>query len=94
MQVHSGQDRNRIIRNLLERGESRERICEELDRQSIPTLPSMQERGVHNWVQGWGDPEFRKAIQRMISKVAHAANLVMAAICMSLPKSSVMPTSR
>ena len=70
------QDRNRIIRNLLERGESRERICEELDRQSIPTLPSMQERGVHNWVQGWGDPEFRKAIQRMISKVARAANLV------------------
>lgn len=71
------QDRNRIIRNLLLRGESRERVCEELDRQSIPTtLPSMQKRGVHNWVQGWKDSECRKAIQRMISKVAHAANLV------------------
>ncbi len=70
------QDRNRIIRNLLLRGESRERICEELHRQSIPTLPSMQKHGVHSWVQGWGNPELRKAIQRMISKQARFAHLV------------------
>ena len=62
------EDRNRIICNLLARGEERRIVCEALDARTIGTLPIMKQHNVHSWVEAWESPELRPAVQRLFSK--------------------------
>ena len=63
------QERDQIILNCLERGMKTQLICLELDKRTIDTLPDLQARSIHRWMDGWADPEARKAIQRLLSKL-------------------------
>jgi len=63
------QERDRIIMNLLNSEMKPEGICQELDKRTIPTLPALQAKGVHRWVDGWTDPQAKKAIQQLLSKL-------------------------
>lgn len=63
-------ERDTIILNCLRRGMERQEICVELDRRTIPTLASLQTRKFFKWIDAWADPEARKAIQRLFSKLA------------------------
>jgi len=61
-------ERNQIIRSCLERGYDAIRICEELDKRAIPTLPSLQKQDIHRWVDGWSNLDHRPKIQQVFSK--------------------------
>jgi len=63
------QERDQIIRNCLDRGMERGEICLELDKRTIPTLSSLQAKGFHRWADGWINPEVKKSIQTLFSKV-------------------------
>ena len=61
-------ERDRIIRNLLARGESRLRVCEALDEHTINPLPIMKRYGALSWVAAWKDPELHPHLQQLLSK--------------------------
>jgi len=63
------QERDRVIRNCVSRGLAPERICEELDKRTIATLPALQVKSIHRWADGWKDGKARNAIQLVFSKV-------------------------
>jgi hypothetical protein len=62
-------ERDQIILNCLMRKMERQAICEELDRRTIPPLPSLQKTGFVTWVKAWDDPEGRETVQRLFSKL-------------------------
>lgn len=62
------QERDNIIRNCLSQGMDRADICRELDKRTISTIPALEQRGIHRWVEGWADPQGRNSIQSLISK--------------------------
>jgi len=65
---NKNRERDQIIRNCLSRGMERSEICLELDKRTIPTLPSLQAMGFHKWADAWKDPKGRKRIQSLFSK--------------------------
>jgi hypothetical protein len=66
---NKNRERDQIVRNCLVRGMERRRICEELDRRTIATLPSMQQEEIFNWTVAWNHPNQRKRIQQLFSKL-------------------------
>jgi hypothetical protein len=60
--------RNTIIRATLADGKSRREVCEELDRNGIPTTRDMAKAGIRRWTLAWEDSEFKPNVQTMISK--------------------------
>jgi hypothetical protein len=62
-------ERDEILRNSHGRGMERGEICRELDRRTIPTLSSLQDKGFGRWADAWKNPEARKSIQTLFSKV-------------------------
>src|SRR6266851_5961685 len=62
-------ERDRIILNCLRRGVDRHQICMELDRRTIPTLTSLQNKRIFKWIEAWTDSNGQQAIQRLCSKV-------------------------
>ena len=63
-------ERDTVILNCLRRGMQRQEICEELDKRTIPTLPSLQAREIFTWMNAWATPDGYRAIQRLFSKLA------------------------
>ena len=63
-------ERDQIILNCLMRKMERRAICEELDRRTIPILPSLQKIGFVRWVDAWDDQESRSTVQQLFSKLA------------------------
>jgi len=63
-------ERDQVIRNCLMRKMERRAICEELDRRTIPILPSLQKAGFGRWVEAWDDPRSRGTLQQLFSKLA------------------------
>jgi len=70
------EERDQIILNCLNRSMKPELICEELDKLTIATLPALGVRDMHRWADGWAEPEARKSIQQLISKLPKRAKLV------------------
>jgi hypothetical protein len=62
-------ERDQIILNCFERRKERADICKELDRLTIPTVPSLQKAGLQRWSEAWSDPEGRQTIQQLFSKL-------------------------
>jgi hypothetical protein len=62
-------ERDQIIMNCLDRDMKPEIICQELDNRTSPTLPALQTKGIHRWVDGWADPKARNRIQQLLSKL-------------------------
>ena len=69
-------ERDRIILNCLRRGVGRHQICIELDRRTIATLTSLQDKAIFKWIEAWADPNGQQAIQRLFSKVHAREKLV------------------
>jgi hypothetical protein len=63
------QERDQIILNCLNRGMAPDAICDLLDKQTIPTLPALEDKGIRRWKEGWDRLETRKAVQQLFSKV-------------------------
>jgi hypothetical protein len=61
-------ERNQIVGNCLSRGMERREICLELDKRTIPTLPSLQAKGLYRWADAWVNSEGGKSIQTLFSK--------------------------
>ena len=62
------EDRNRIICNLLARGEERRSVCEALDARTIGALPIMKQSNVHSWVEAWDNRRLRRSVQQLFAK--------------------------
>jgi|SRR5271170_6239913 len=69
-------ERNQIIRNCHGQGMDLDKICLELDKRTIITLPALQARGLHRWADALKNPEARKSIQVLFSKVLQRKKLV------------------
>ena len=67
------QERDQIIMNCLERGMKPELICQELDKRTIRTLPALEAKGIHRWIDGWVDLEARNSIQQLLRKMPRRA---------------------
>jgi hypothetical protein len=67
------QERDQIIMNSLERGMKPELICQELDKRTIRTLPALEAKGIHRWIDGWVDLEARNSIQQLLRKMPRRA---------------------
>ena len=63
------QERDQIILNCVSRGMAPDKICDELDKLTIPTLLALQTKGIHRWKNGWVYPKTRNAIQQLFSKL-------------------------
>ncbi len=63
------QERNSVIIKCLKEGMNRSDICRELDKRTISTIPALEKRGIPRWVDGWEDPQRRRSIQTLFSKV-------------------------
>jgi hypothetical protein len=57
-----------IVAGLEERKPALE-ICEALDKHLRPTTENMQKNGIGTWVAAWEDPQFRRDVQSLFSKV-------------------------
>jgi hypothetical protein len=66
---NKNQERDQTILNCLNRGMQPALICDELDKLTISTPPSLQAKGVHRWKDGWENPKTRNAIQQVFAKV-------------------------
>jgi hypothetical protein len=53
----------------LEEGKPALEICEALDKHLIPMAENMQKHSVATWVAAWEDPQFRRDVQSLLSKV-------------------------
>lgn len=61
--------RTQIIVAGLEEGKPALEICKALDQHLTPTTANMQKNGIGTWVAAWEDPEFRRDVQSLLSKV-------------------------
>jgi hypothetical protein len=46
---------------------------ERQDKRTIRTLPALEAKGIHRWIDGWVDLEARNSIQQLLRKMPRRA---------------------